>query len=1450
MTGPRTGAPAGEVLLQHLDATDSRVEVLRTADLTLREVRDSLWLAGALRPPGPEPMPAGAGTGADEPPAPVPSDEPVPEEREDLTPTRGTEPDPEPEPHAELDPARIQRWTQTPTTLTQTDPVLALGGTVSAVSAWPTVPALPERLGISRALRPLGRRQPSPRRKALDEEATAVRAARDGLWLPEWRAAPWRRFEVALVVDTTVAAELWRQTVREFRVLLERQGAFRDVRTYELDSSPAAARDVGLRSEGGARHEWRYLVEPTGNRIVLVLTDTIGRAWHSGAVGHVLHEWGRSMPVAVVQTLAQRLWSWGGLPTRRMRLSAPSPGVPNRRLRIAGATGDGTAVPVLGLSARWMAGWARLLTAPGSEWIETTAALVTPQIAPPPRPDEGHEPLTAAERVLRFRTYASVDGFQLAGLLAATPLSPKLMGLVQRVLLPGSDLSALAEVMLGGLMTRLPDAHRGNGATDAVAYDFDAGVREELLATSRRSDTARVARVLDQYAGGDNEALRNFRLALDEPDHTAEPEPSPENVPYLKVQEAVFRALSGPYSRRSQRIRRSLGLGDRTRVPPGGGAPDGTPNHQENNSVTNIDTRPQAPEAGSLPREGEDVNAPGSPLFTGERQPGSTQPQVWGHVPLRNPDFVGRGDLLEQLRMRLSELGPTAVLPEALHGMGGVGKSQTVVEYIHRHASEYEVVWWISAEQPAQIKSSFVELAKKIGVAASGSAETAVPAVLEALRRGEPYRRWILVFDNADRPQDVRQYFPAGNGHIVVTSRNSEWGGFARPVAVDLFTRAESMELLHRRAGDLDDAEADALAEALGDLPLAVEQAAAWRAQTGMQVSEYLQLLEQNRTELLEAGTSSEDQLPVAAAWNVPLNRLKNDHRAAFQLLHVCAFFGPEPISQKLFRGVRDMPVPDALREALSDPIKLSRAIREISRYSLAKIDHRNNALQLHRLVQTVMKNRLNQEERDLMRHAVHVLLVNGDPGDPDASTNWPRYAELLPHAHVSRVVDCQDRWVRVLVHNLVRYLLNAGDFAGARDLAGQASEAWRKSLGEKEFDTLEVTRRYGISLRRLGRIEEARSLNQRTYQLFREVIGDDHEGMLNMLDTLALDQRAQGVFGEELRTRQRVHDRAVEILGEDDPQTLTYANNLASSFRLMGDYAKALEIDQDVLRRRDAVMGTDHPLTFASYNSMCMDRRELGHYAEAARQQRDSLVQQRELFGEDHPQVIGASRNLAVALRKAGEHVRAREVIEDVIKRYRKRHGDEHIDTTTARMNLALDLRHLGELDRSLELARRSHETFQRIVGRDHPYTLVTGIALAVTYRAVDDIDAALALDRELRATLTEVFDADHPFTLVAATNLASDLAAAGDHAEARALDEDTLERSTRVLGPEHPSTLAVALNLSIDLGNLGDENAAAVLHSRTVTGYRRVLGDEHPGTIAATQYVRANCDTDTMQF
>lgn len=145
---------------------------------------------------------------------------------------------------------------------------------------------------------------------------------------------------------------------------------------------------------------------------------------------------------------------------------------------------------------------------------------------------------------------------------------------------------------------------------------------------------------------------------------------------------------------------------------------------------------------------------------------GGKGPRIWGGVPLRNPHFTGRDDLLGQLERRLSEAA--AQLPAVLHGMGGIGKSQTVVEYIHRYAHEYDIIWWISAEEAGDIRKGLAALAHRLEIVDGGE-----EAVLRELEKGD--RRWILVFDNAGPPSEVRPFLPAGGGHVVVTSRSAEW---------------------------------------------------------------------------------------------------------------------------------------------------------------------------------------------------------------------------------------------------------------------------------------------------------------------------------------------------------------------------------------------------------------------------------------------------------------------------------------------------------------------------------------------------------------------------------------------------------------------------------------------------------------------------------------------------
>nr|MDT0666166.1 tetratricopeptide repeat protein [Micromonospora sp. DSM 115978] len=179
---------------------------------------------------------------------------------------------------------------------------------------------------------------------------------------------------------------------------------------------------------------------------------------------------------------------------------------------------------------------------------------------------------------------------------------------------------------------------------------------------------------------------------------------------------------------------------------------------------------------------------------------------------------------------------------------------------------------------------------------APGRIEDAVAAVLDALRRGEPYRRWLLIFDNADQPEMIRELMPHGPGDVLVTSRNHRWHSMADTVEVDVFSRRESLQFLHRRVPGISDGEADRLAEDLGDLPLALEQAGALQAETGMSVEEYLQLLGNEASKLLAENPPSDYPVPVAAAWSLSVARLREQMPFAMELLRRCAFFGPEPI--------------------------------------------------------------------------------------------------------------------------------------------------------------------------------------------------------------------------------------------------------------------------------------------------------------------------------------------------------------------------------------------------------------------------------------------------------------------------------------------------------------------------------------------------------------------------
>lgn len=1271
------------------------------------------------------------------------------------------------------------------------------------------------------------------------------------------RARPGRsggqeRAEAVLVIDSHVTMKVWDQAVDDLVDELNRQGDFARVRVVRLHRTDETD-PTRLRPQDSLVHAGDT------RRVILVLTDGLAAGWRSGAVMPLLRGWGRGCPVAVVHVLPQQLWFRTGLDVCRVRLRAPGAWAANGELdwelREAPVDardpdepeveGDTVLVPVLALTNRWAEAWTQLVMGPEPQWLEMSAVRAREWKRRPdaaralPWTDDVPDPrstVPASERVSDFRAGASPTAFTLATRLSAVPLS---LPLIRKVLetTPGAGPVHASELLMSGLVR--PSGTPGDGVTD-VAFSFAPDIREELLALGRRSDTARILHDVRALLAGDGTGTPSLLPSPAEPlDTLAMPRVNSRNIGFLRVELAALRALSGRFMQRAALLAGVLGWHDRRYAV-----------SLEKSGGTSV-SRPD-PEGASV------MSTTPQQTVEGDR---TSQPRVWGNLPPRNPNFTGRTELLELLGERLRE-GTTTVLPEAIHGMGGVGKTQLAIEYAYRHQGEYDIVWWIPSERPGQIGQALVELAGRLGLETSTEANIAGPAVREALREGRPFSRWLLIFDNADNPEQVRHYFPTGgNGTILVTSRNRRWGLVGGSLEVDVFTREESKELLRHSGPPLQEEEADRLAEALGDLPLALEQAAAWRAETGMPASEYLRLFESKRTELLETSPPPDYQLPVAAAWNVSLDHLETRSPSALRLLQLCSYFAPDPISRSIFSGLGNSSIFPELDATLNDPMRLARAIREVNRYSLARIDHRTNSIEMHRLVQLVLNNRMTPEEQVRMRHGAHTLLAAADPKSPVSPANWPRYAELYSHVIASDAVRSDQPWVRQLVLNIAQYLYHWGDHDVALDFSERAWATWREVFGEEDQMTLLMGQKLTFFYWSVGRHREAAALVaqiREVYERTAPAVGEDtREDALDAIQLEAAVRRVEGDFALGAQLDATVYERARQAFGEEDPTTLNTAHNLAVSLRLMGDYRQAYELDQQTLALKLRVLGQDHQQTLHTELNVAIDMRETGDYVGARARQEAVMVAYREAFGRGNPATIGTVRQLSEACRKEGDHAKSLEMALDASSRFTRRYGDNHPQSLSAALTLSIALRENGDLEAARERGVKACRGYRDIFDPSHPHVLAADIDLAVTLRLLGRPDEARRLDEAALSSLTERLGPAHPIALACAINLASDQAALGDHAAARVLGQETLERCRTTLGEDHPTTLACAINLAADLTALGEESDGAAVRADTLARMERVLDEPrlrsehaapHPATVQAKAGLRANCDIDPV--
>ena len=769
-----------------------------------------------------------------------------------------------------------------------------------------------------------------------------------------------------------------------------------------------------------------------------------------------------------------------------------------------------------------------------------------------------------------------------------------------------------------------------------------------------------------------------------------------------------------------------------------------------------------------------------------------------------------------------------------LVGMAGCGKSQLASSLAREcGAAGWGLVAWINASSKDSVRSDLVELARRLGVdmGDNPTEDQAVRRCLDHLQSAEAGDR-LVVFDNVKRVEDLLGVVPRGVGLRVVATTRSGRGwraqGWER-VDVGVFPREESIAYLLDAVGSRDVEAADAVAGRLGDLPLAVAQAAATASDEGWTLRRYLERLEKYSSEQVirpVPGDSYTDDVSWALllAVDSALGRIEGGLRGVARCqvgaLAVLAESGvptrwidPRANEEQTDEDTSaDESNEDSgagpagedvdAREAAAEKAHL--ALTALLNASVVQQSADGGVTMLHRLQGQVLRENWNREEWAEAFDAAADLLDRVDIGSlrrEDAEERRREARDLIDQLRAiaaqgySRPLFERERVVADLPH----VLFHARDLGlpnEALALRGAVS-AVEEILGAEHPDSLASRHGLAGAYESAGRLGEAITLYEEVAADCARVLGEDDPDTLASRNNLAGAYESAGRLGEAIALYEQVLADQVQVLGPDHPHTLTSRNNLAYAYQAAGRLGEAIPLYEEVLADRTRVLGPDHPDTLASQGNLAGAYYSVGRLGEAIPLYEEVLADSVRVLGPDHPDTLASRNNLAGSYRAAGRLGEAIALFEGVLADSVRVLGEDHPSTLTSRNNLAYAYQAACRLDEAIPLFEEVFADSVRVLGEDHPHTLTSRNNLATSYQAAGRLDKAIPLYEQVLADRARVLGEDHPDTLASRNNLAGAYYAAGRHHEAITLFKDTLEVCEEALSPDHPLTIQVRRNL-----------------------------------------------------
>lgn len=697
------------------------------------------------------------------------------------------------------------------------------------------------------------------------------------------------------------------------------------------------------------------------------------------------------------------------------------------------------------------------------------------------------------------------------------------------------------------------------------------------------------------------------------------------------------------------------------------------------------------------------------------------------HLPYsRNPSFTGRDDLIQTIRDKIVDIRMKHKI--ALHGHGGVGKTQIALEYCFRYRSNYRFVFWLSCVDRIRFLSGLKEIAARTGNLTPNSSHTLEEIVKSVLQWFESNTRWLLVLDGLEDINIVAGYLPQTHhsDHILITTRNSHDQLRSEGVQINTMEPHESVSLLITRANlqtNQKEVEHEArnLVTELKYFPLAIVQAASYIC-TSHDIFEYLETYRGHRN------ISHRDPFveAVSTTWKISYSRLQINSKALIGLL---AFLNPDEIHLEFLRA-GSPGLYSELASIVNDDSLLQETLRDLESYSLIRIENDRRKVIIHRIVQYVVAHNLDSEHQTLLIAQVLSMALHAFPstlGDGDRRTCRLYYAQVMgiltnieEDQNWSLTISANASDFQVLSYRVANYLYMDGYQSYALKLYNKLHEIRKSLVGPEHPDVLKSMAHLAMIYSGVGQLNEALKLMDKCLHLRTNILGIEHADTLQTMYELAELQlklnepeKAEEMHERCLKTRKRV-------FGPDHVDTLQSMYGLAVTYASLRKLKKAIPLHENCLEVRRRDLGSAHPQTLQSIHELGDMYLQGSRQTKAKKLHEEWLEAQRKAFGPEHPTVLRSMYDLA---EKYGVYILYRDAVimhEECLQIRKRVLGPLHPDTLESIFGLGWAYVRIGQNAKGYKLHEEWYEGRKKVFGPGHLPTLKIWDQLDVSHSNV----------------------------------------------------------------------------------------------------------------------------------